>query len=127
MASPTSRSLEMLRKAGWTVAIVEKFNRFGGAFGVRQDLFGFIDILSIREDFGFLGVQTTSDGDVNRRLKKIAAEPRALIFIRAGGRIAVHGWKKGGKRSPKPGKWICRVVNYPKTELCGSKMKTLIK
>jgi hypothetical protein len=56
MTSPTKRTLAKLRKEGYLCAIVEKFNRFAG---IRQDLFGFIDILAIREG-EIIGVQTTS-------------------------------------------------------------------
>lgn len=112
MASKTTqRSLKKLRDERWEVQVVEQW--VPGAF-VRRDLYGFIDILAMCPFRGFLGVQTTTAGEVNRRLAKINAEPRAKTFLKAGGRIEVHGWQKGGKRSASPGKWICKIVNITK-------------
>ncbi|HQV57391.1 MAG TPA: hypothetical protein PKV27_05220, partial [Ilumatobacteraceae bacterium] len=54
--SPTTLSLKALRDAGYTVAIVEHFNPH---MRIRQDLFGFIDIIAIRPG-ETLAVQTTS-------------------------------------------------------------------
>jgi hypothetical protein len=53
---------------------------------------------------------------MNARRKKIAAEPRALTWIEAGGLVVIHGWEKGGKRSESPGKWICKIMKYPSIE-----------
>lgn len=44
MSSPTQRTLAALRKLGYLAAVVEKWNH--GAH-IRQDLFGFIDVLAI--------------------------------------------------------------------------------
>ncbi len=109
----TQRSMEKLRNDGWTIQVVEKWNPFAR---VRQDLYGFIDILAMCGFRGIMGVQTTTVGEMKRRLAKIAAEPRAKTFLKAGGHIEVHGWKKLGKRSGTPGKWVCiteRVINVP--------------
>jgi hypothetical protein len=109
--SPTKLSLEKMRKDGYVCQVVEKWNPFAR---VRQDLFGFIDILCIHDEKGIIvGVQSTTTGHANERVVKIRNEPRALIWLRARGKIVVHGWKKGGKRSEAPGKWICTVVSYP--------------
>src|SRR5512145_3126336 len=55
---PTKRSLEYLRGQGHLVAVVEKWNPHAR---VRQDLFGFIDVLAIRRD-ETLAVQCCSGG-----------------------------------------------------------------
>jgi hypothetical protein len=109
--SPTKRSLAMLREEGWTCQIVEKWNPFAR---VRQDLFGFIDILCIGKDHcGILGVQTTVAAKVNERFRKISKEPRAWLFRAAGGSVIIHGWKKAGKRHATPGKWVCDKLVWP--------------
>ena len=90
MTSPTQLSLKHLRKEGHTVAIVEHWNPH--AF-VRQDLFGFIDILVLTPD-GILGVQTTSYKNMSARVKKIRGSLNYSIWKGAGGKICVHGWKK---------------------------------
>lgn len=99
-ATPTSRSLELLRRRGYTVAKVEHWNNFARR---RQDLFGWADILAIRADRpGVLGVQTTSADNMAARLRKIASEPSARVWLLAGNRIVVHGWAK------RHGNWILR-------------------
>ena len=102
--SNTQRSLKLMRDAGWTCAIVEHWNAH--AF-IRQDLFGFADLLCIREGGPFLAVQTTAWSAISARLNKIAAEPKSLTFISCGGAIEVHGWKK------QKGRWVYKIVKYP--------------
>lgn len=103
--TPTQRSLAKLRDEGWTVAITERWNSF---VKIRQDLFGFCDLLCISPSRGFLAVQTTSGSNVSARIAKIQAEPRAGIFLAAGGKIEVHGWRKIGDRGKRK-TWQCRV------------------
>ncbi len=100
--TPTARTLAFLRKDGWTAAVVERRNP--GVFKTH-DLFGFIDVLAIREG-ETLAVQTTSGSNVASRIKKIA-EAEHLAAVRAAGwAIHVHGWRK-----LKTGRWECRVVD----------------
>ena len=97
--TPTQRSLAYLREEGYTVAIVERWNPHAR---IRQDLFGFIDLLAIRKD-ETLAVQVTSTG-VSSRIKKIM-ESDFLPKVRdAGWRIIVHGWRKNSK-----GRYVLRV------------------
>lgn len=42
--SPTQRTLRAQRDRGLVCAIVEKWNMHAGPFGIRQDLFGIIDV-----------------------------------------------------------------------------------
>ena len=64
--SPTQLSLKKLRQEGYTVAIVEHWNAFAR---IRQDLFGFIDLLALK-DKEVLAVQTTSASNMSARAKK---------------------------------------------------------
>lgn len=86
--SPTSRSLAELRKRGYLAAVVEKFNIFAK---IRQDLFGFIDILAIRRG-EIVGVQATSSSNVSSRVKKITDHENVGAVRESGIRILVHGW-----------------------------------
>lgn len=104
----TQLSLNRLRDGGWTVQVTEKWNPFAK---VRQDLFGFIDILAIHDERGILGVQTTSFDAMRRRLQKIAKLHTAQIFLAAGAKIEVHGWAKVG------GRMVCKVIRYPEAKL----------
>lgn len=90
--TPTQRSLAYLREQGYTVAIVERWNPHAR---IRQDLFGFIDLLAIRTD-ETLAVQTTSTG-VSSRIKKIMDSEHLPRVRDAGWKIVVHGWRKNAK------------------------------
>jgi len=104
--SPTQRSLKMMRADGWLCAIVEKYNSF---IKVRQDLFGFADILCVKQNEVLL-IQTTSGSNVSERIKKIQALQAAEIWLDSPNRsIHVHGWRKAGPRGGVK-KWECRVV-----------------
>ena len=101
--SPVQRSLAKLRSEGWTAAITERWNQYAR---VRQDLFGFVDVLCIAPGRGFLAVQTTSGSNAASRVAKIRAEPRAEIWIASGGKIVVHAWAKRGPRGKRK-LWNC--------------------
>ena len=87
--SPTQRSLEYLRELGYHCEIVEKWNPWRK---VRQDLWGWCDILAIRRD-EVLAVQGTSAG-VAARIKKIQESDTVAKVREAGIRVVVHGWTK---------------------------------
>lgn len=97
MSTPTQRSLARLREAGYTVAIVERWNPHAK---IRQDLFGFADLLAIRTGEIVL-VQTTTAVNIAARRKKIREEPRYLLWLAAGGKVLLHGWRKVKNR------WEC--------------------
>ena len=92
--SPTQRSLKHLKAQGYRVAVVERWNPFAR---IRQDLFGIIDLLAVR-DGETLAVQTTSAGNVSARVRKIAEADATPDIRKAGWRILVHGWRKVGNR-----------------------------
>lgn len=90
--SPTQRTLAYLRKRGFECGVTEKYNRFAK---VRQDLFGFIDIVCIPiQAQGIIAVQTTSNVNHTTRVKKIQAEPRAKKLIERGNTVVVISWRK---------------------------------
>jgi hypothetical protein len=97
--SPTQRSLEYLREQGYHCEIVEKWNPWRR---IRQDLWGWCDILAIRRD-EVLAVQVTSSG-VAARIKKIQESDTILRVREAGIRVEVHGWTKRAN-----GKYALRV------------------
>lgn len=100
--SPTARSLEYLREAGYTCQVVEYWHAFAK---IRIDLFGFIDILALRGE-ETLAVQSTSGDNVAHRVTKIA-ESKHLPAVRAAGwTIKVHGWRKNAA-----GRWVLREVD----------------
>lgn len=106
MSSPTQRSLKLLRSRGYLVAIVEKWNPY---VKIRQDLFGFIDLVAIKGN-ETLGVQTTTRGDINRRMEKIRNLPAAKFWADSSTRkIIVHGWAIMGAKGKRK-KYECREI-----------------
>ena len=98
--SPTQLSLKKLREEGYTVAVVEHWNAWAK---IRQDLFGFIDLLALKGK-EVLAVQTTTATNLNARVKKIADHENVGVVREAGWTIHVHGWHQDEKR-----KWHCKV------------------
>lgn len=95
MASPTSRTCDYLRRRGYRVGIVEKWNHHAKK---RQDLFGWMDVLAFKGDMTY-GIQVTTMGHRAERIKKVLLNDDALAWVQAGMRgVVVFGWKKRGKR-----------------------------
>lgn len=94
--TPTARTKRMLEADGYVVAIVEKWNAFAR---IRQDLFGFIDLLAMKPGV-LLAVQVTSTGNISARIHKIEQSPYRDWWVSTGSRLEVHGWgkKTQGKR-----------------------------
>ena len=98
--SPTQLSLKKLREEGYAVVqVVEYWNAFARR---RIDLFGFIDILAIK-DGDVLAVQTTTVGNSGARVKKISNHENVAEVRKANWTIHVHGWHK------IDGRWKCII------------------
>lgn len=95
--SPTQRALKVLRDQGWTVAIVEKWNPHAK---VRQDLFGFIDLLAMKQGV-LLGVQVTSTSNMNARKDKALESPNLRAWLITGNQFEVWGFAKKGPRGKR--------------------------
>lgn len=107
MSSPCQRSLAKLRKEGWFCAITERWNPFAK---IRQDLFGFVDVLCLRGD-QVLAVQTTSGSNASKRVQKIRETQAAALWLEGypHRQIVVHSWaKRGGRGQVK--RWDCVVI-----------------
>lgn len=102
MSSPTKRTLDLLRRTGYTAGVVEKWNPHAK---IRQDLFNCLDIVAI-DGTKMLGVQSTSASNQSKRRAKILAEPKALLWLQSGGRLFVHGWRKSAKNN----RWVCNEI-----------------
>jgi hypothetical protein len=94
--TPTARTLQALRKDGYTAEVVEKWNAYAK---VRNDLFGIIDVLAVMPN-EILGIQATSGSNVSARVAKAKAAPKLLDWLAARGRFEIWGWRKL-KRSRK--------------------------
>lgn len=71
--SPTQRTLRELRAQGRVAAIVERWMQHVGTHGVRQDLFGIIDVLALDPERGVVGIQSCGQ-DFAVHLRKIREE-----------------------------------------------------
>jgi hypothetical protein len=116
VSSPTQRSLKYLRDQGFLVAIVEHWNHFAN---IRQDLFGFADILAVHPGRGItLAVQTTSGSNVSARRTKLTACANVATCLKAGWLIHVHGWaKRKVKRGGKAYRYELRTVEIEQRTL----------
>lgn len=102
MTSPTQRTLARLKKENYDlVAITERWNPFAK---IRQDLFGCIDILAIK-DGDTVAIQVTSYSNVSARVKKITESVALGPLRKANWTILVEGWHK------KDGRWVSRIVD----------------
>ena len=112
-SSPTQRSLKLLRGQGYSAQVVE---HWVPQTMRRRDLFGCIDIVAVHPKVdGVLGVQTTSATNFSARKTKALAIPELRVWMQAGGRFAVHGWRnkpiKCGPKAKNPTRpnWIVRI------------------
>lgn len=97
-----------MKERGYKCEITEKWNPFAR---IRQDLFGFIDVLCLG-DGEVVGVQTTSYSNMSARVKKIREHENFILVQKSGIRIIVHGWAKRNNR------WQVREVEVvPQGEL----------
>jgi hypothetical protein len=104
--SPTQLTLKNLRDRGYVAAVVERWNHHAG---IRQDLFGFIDVIGVGR-LGTIGVQCTSGGgagesNLNARIRKIADCKNIGAVREAEWTLEVHGWKKVDRR------WTVKIIN----------------
>ena len=100
-SSPTTRTLARLRELGYVATITERWNAHAR---IRQDLFGFIDVLALR-DGEVLGVQACAGASASARVKKIIEHENLNAVRKSGIRIEVWAWRK-----LKAG-WDCRVID----------------
>ena len=103
--SPMARSLENLRQRGYEVAIVEHYNHH-----VKRtfDLFGFADILGVK-DGATIAVQTTTTGNLAARVTKIEGNTMFPVCKAAGWKIEAHGWALRGKAGERK-LWTLKLV-----------------
>jgi len=110
--SPTQRTLRELRNQGRICGIVERFNQYVGPHGIRQDLFGFIDLIALCPERGIIGVQCCGQTGHKSHLVKITEErtEEALAWLECGGKIELWSWRKVKlKRGGKALRWQPRI------------------
>ena len=90
MTSPTQLTKKHCAKLDWVVTVAEYWNSFAR---IRQDLFGFIDLVALTGE-SIIGIQATTRGNVASRKAKIDALEAAVEWQKSGGIIEVWGWGK---------------------------------
>ena len=98
--SYTQLTLKRLRKNGIKAAVIEKWNqnvrRGDGGFGIRQDLFGWIDIIALDPTRGIIGIQSTSAGALSAHLSKMlnTKSEEIVLWSRCRGITEIWAWRK---------------------------------
>ena len=110
--SPTQRTLKANRNLGRICGIVEKFQQYGGKFGIRQDLFGFIDIIAIDEFEGIVAIQSTGQ-DWSGHIKKIMELEEIVLKWLHHAALELWSWRKVKKvRGGKAMIWKPRIADF---------------
>ncbi|HLW66633.1 MAG TPA: hypothetical protein VKS79_15065 [Gemmataceae bacterium] len=95
--SPTGRTLVALRRSGYLADVVERWVPHAN---LRQDLFGFADIIAIRAgEPGALLIQTTTAANLASRRQKAQRAPALRTWLATGNRFELWGW------SQRNGRW----------------------
>lgn len=106
--SPTQRTLRWLREQGYTAAVVEHWNQYAH---VRQDLFGFADVVALHPDHrGVLAVQCTTGANTGARTHKLGQLSPVELWIATGNRVWVVGWRQVGPRGKRK-RWEPKVID----------------
>lgn len=110
--SATQRTLRYIRAQGGLCDIVERFNPYGGKFGVRHDLFNIIDIIMLDPTEGIVGIQSCGQSFAEHD-RKILESEYAVEWLKAGGKLRLVSWRKvKKKRGGKQMIWAPRIKEY---------------
>jgi hypothetical protein len=113
--SNTQRTIRELRNQGRVCAIVEKWNQFVGPHGVRQDLFGIIDVLALDPQRGVVGVQSCGSDFAAHERKLLTERAQECIdwLSTPGTVLELWGWRKVKlKRGGKAERWQPRIREF---------------
>ena len=104
-----------LRNQGRRCAIVEKWNMHVGPHGVRQDLFGIIDVIALDPQRGVVGVQSCgmNFAEHERKFFEERAEECIDWLSTPGTALELWGWRKVKlKRGGKAMRWQPRIREF---------------
>lgn len=108
MASPTQLSMMHARALGGIPDVVERWTG-----PVKQDLFGAFDLIVMYpNECRIVAVQTTA-GMNNKaaRRRKMDDNPLIEAWLRSGGQVQLHGWRKMGARGKRK-LWVCSITEF---------------
>ena len=95
--TPTQRTIRELKNMGRRCGIVERFNAYVGPHGIRQDLFGIIDIIALDPETGVVGIQCCSGSGFSAHYKKMIEEhaQETLDWLQTPGtKLEIWAWRK---------------------------------
>ena len=111
--TPTQRTIRELKNNGRRCAIVEKWNPHVGPHGIRQDLFGIIDIIALDPESGVVGIQCCAGSGFQVHRRKILEEhaQETLDWLQTPGTsLEIWAWRKLKlKRGGKAMVWRPRI------------------
>ena len=110
--SPTQRTLKAMREQGRICGIVERFNQHVGPFGIRQDLFGFIDIIVIDPVDGIIAIQSCN-ASFAPHIKKLTEERNEAVYEwLKHAKCELWAWRKiKVKRGGNAMRWAPRIAD----------------
>ena len=108
--SPTQRTLKAMREQGRLCGIVERFTRYGGSHGIRQDLFGFIDIICIDPASGIVGVQSCGSAFSQHTAKMTGETNEMLCEWLKHAKAELWSWRK--VKVGRAERWAPRVADF---------------
>lgn len=90
-------------------AKAEHWNAFAR---IRQDLFGFIDIVALpltdpMVERRIIAIQVVNT-HIIEHIEKIRANEAAMGWLTSNGRIVIHNWKQRSKNKVK--RWHCEII-----------------
>lgn len=99
MTSQVQRTLKVLREAGWTAQVVEKWIAPAKR---RVDLFGFGDIVAIKANRrGARLIQVGWDKDAARHRLGMLENDKVADWLSTGNRVELWSWGKHGPRGKR--------------------------
>jgi len=105
--------MRVLRSVGAKAAVVERWNQYVGEHGIRQDLFGIIDILVLDPERGFIGIQCCAGSGFKAHWRKLTEDnSQACIdwLQTPGGKLEIWAWRKVKlQRGGKAERWSPRI------------------
>lgn len=113
--TPTQRTLRHLRGMGRMVGTVERWNPHVGPHGIRQDLFGFLDLIACDRERGIVGIQSCgqSFADHERKILDSECTESVIEWLTCGGRLELWGWRKLlVRRGGKALRWEPRIREF---------------
>jgi hypothetical protein len=113
MASPTARTLERLRRLGYTCGVVERRLPIAGEH-VTQDFLGCIDVIAVtsRREPRVLGVQATSLSNLAARVAKARGKPGLAAWLGSGAAFQAWGWYRAAR-----GRWELKIIEVKAGEV----------